>query len=176
MTNVLNMSRVEGRDIAAVMDPRPLVIVGACEPAAGRVGFATIIWATPVSHEPAMVAFALRAASRTMDIIQNTDRFSLSVLPPDAESERIVEVCGSKDSDKGELVEHVLHNNVPIPSHAYGWEVCEVKSITETGDHLLVVGRVLEAASAAERDDKGRLAPRDTFLCIQHGDYDSLAR
>ena len=178
MSDVLNMPRVEGRDIAAIMDPRPLVIVGAYDPEAERVGFATIIWATPVSHNPAMVAFALRAASHTMSIIQRTNRFSLTVLPPDTERERIVEVCGTNGhaTDKGGLVAHTLHDGVPSPAHAYGWEVCEVESITEAGDHLLVVGRVLEAASAAARDAKDRLAPRATLLCIQHGVYDSLIR
>lgn len=176
MSDVLSMPRVEGRDIAAVMDPRPLVIVGAYDSTAERVGFATIIWAMPVSHDPAMVALALRAASHTMSIIQRTRRFSLTVLPPDAESERIVEVCGTNGhtTDKGALVKHVLHNGAPIPTHAYGWEICAVESIAETGDHLLVVGQVLEAASAAGRDAKGRLAPCETLLCVQHGDYAAL--
>lgn len=176
MSDVLNMPRVDGRDVAAIMDPRPLVIVGAYDPGTERVGFATIIWATPVSHDPAMVAFALRATSHTMGIIQQTNRFSLAVLPPDAESERIVEVCGMNGctTDKGELVSHVIHGEAPIPAHAYGWEICAVESIAEAGDHLLVIGRVFEAASAAERDAKDCLAPRGTLLCIQHNDYASL--
>lgn len=179
MDDVLGFPRVEGRDIAAVMDPRPIVIVGAYDPVAERVGFATIIWATPVSHTPPMVAFALRAGSHTMGIIRRTGRFSLSVLPPDAEGERIAEACGNasgRSVDKGAIVAHALHDGTPIPSHAYGWEVCEVESISEAGDHLLAVGRVTEAASAAERDAEGRLAPRGTLLCIQHGAYASLAR
>lgn len=178
MDGVLGMPRVEGRDVAAVMDPRPVVVVGAYDPDAERVGFATIIWATPVSHEPAMVAFALRASSHTMGIIRRTNRFSLSVLPPDAESVRITEACGGASGatvDKGEIVAHVLHDGVPLPEHAYGWEACEVESITETGDHLLVVGRVLEAASGAERDGKGRLSPMGTLLCVQHGTYGALS-
>ncbi len=171
------LPRVEGRDVAAIMDPRPLVIVGAYDPETDHAGFATIIWATPVSHSPAMVAFALRPKSHTMGIIQHTGRFSLSVLPPDAESERIVEACGGAsghDVDKSALVSHSVHDDAPLLDHAYGWEICEVDSITETGDHLLVVGRVLQAASTALRDEKGRLAPHDTLLCVQHGAYGSL--
>lgn len=171
------LPRIEGRDVAAIMDPRPLVLVGAWDPEEKRVGFATIIWATPVSHAPAMTAFALRAKSHTMGLIQRTGRFSLSVLPPGEESERLVEACGNVSGhafDKGELVPHAIHEGAPLPDHAFSWEICDVDSITETGDHLLVVGRVLEAASAAPRDAKGRLAPRGTLLCIQHGDYASL--
>lgn len=175
---VPTLSPVEGRDIAALMDPRPLVIVGAYDPAEERVGFATVIWAMPVSHDPAMVAFALRERSHTMELIQRTGRFSLSVLPPDAESERIVEACGSSTGhtvDKGALVAHRLREDTPVPDHAYGWELCEVGSIAPTGDHLLVIGYVEQAASAAPRDEKGRLAPRETLLCIQHGCYGALS-
>lgn len=177
MDDALKLPRVEGRDIAAIMDPRPLVIVGAWDPTTQRVGFATIIWATPVSHEPALVAFALREGSHTMSIVRETGRFSLSTLPPDAEGERIVDACGGSSGrtvDKGSLVPHAIHQDVPIPAHALSWEACEVESLTEAGDHLLVVGRVAEAASAAPRDSKGRLAPRATLLCIQHDDYASL--
>ncbi len=174
----MGCSPVEGRDIAAIMGPRPLVIVGAWDPIEQRTGFATIIWATPVSHSPAMVAFALRSGSHTMGIIQRTGRFSLTVLPDDAESERIVEVCGGSSGrtvDKGVLINHQLREGTPIPDHAWGWEVCEVESVTETGDHLLVVGRVQQAASASPRDEKGRLAPRTTLLCVQHDHYDALS-
>lgn len=177
MDDALKLPRIGGRDIAALMDPRPLVIVGAWDPAEERVGFATIIWATPVSHDPALVAFALRERSHTMSIVRKTGRFSLSVLPNDVESARIVDACGSSSGhaiDKGALVAHTVHESTPIPEHALGWEACEVESITGAGDHLLVVGRVLEAASAAPRNDKGRLAPRATLLCIQHDDYASL--
>lgn len=177
MDDALKLPRIKERDIAAIMDPRPLVIVGAWDPTMQRTGFATIIWATPISHDPALVAFALREGSHTMSIVRKTGRFSLSMLPADTESERIVDACGSssgRTTDKGALVAHTVFQDAPIPEHAFSWEVCEVESITGAGDHLLVVGRVLEAASAAPRDEKGRLAPRTTLLCVQHDDYASL--
>lgn len=181
----------EGRDIAAMLDPCPLTIIGSHD-AEGRTGFATVIWAMPVSHYPAMTAFALRPKSHTMGIIQSSGYFSLSTLPSDAESIRIVEDCGGKTghkTDKGSLVEHELIATceeaeaqpaevaesqpalLPVPVHALSWEICEVESIQEAGDHLLVIGRVLKAASRASRDEKGRLAPTETLLCIQHDAY-----
>ena len=203
----------EGRDVAAILDPCPVTIIGARDNT-GHVGFATVIWAMPVSHNPGMTAFALRAKSHTMGIIRATGLFSLSTLPSDAESVRIVNVCGCNSGhkvNKGELVEHELiechpsenesnecklgdsdsvarelseceqacQNNsnypesrmLPIPTHALSWQLCEVESVQEAGDHLLVVGRVLKAASRASRDAKGRLAPTETLLCIQHDAY-----
>lgn len=168
-----------GRDVAAILDPCPVCIIGArlveVEAEIGaNIGFATIIWAMPISHSPAMVAFALRAKSHTMSLIQATGRFSLSTLPADEEGVRILEHCGYNTGhriDKSEALEYELIDGLPVPSHALSWEICEVESIRETGDHLLVVGRVLQAASRGSRDDKGRLAPAETLLCIQHGAY-----
>lgn len=227
----------EGRDIAAILDPAPLTIIGAREEG-GRIGFATVLWATPVSHNPAMTVFALRAKSHTMSLIQKNGFFSLSTLPADDEGVRLVELCGNNTGHKLNKAEHVEyelieieckldeadfsgagsvkpsaspeHNEttqpafvqpasaqpasaqpattqsaitrtttaqpatgplLPVPQHALAWELCEVESIQETGDHLLVIGRVLRAASRASRDEKKRLAPTETLLCIQHGAY-----
>lgn len=99
-----------GRDIAAVHDPRPLVIVGA-RGTGGEVGFATIIWATPVSHTPPLVALALRARSHTMGLLRESGAFSLATLPADADAARLAELCGNRTGhafDKAAAVDYVL--------------------------------------------------------------------
>lgn len=162
-----------GRDIAAILDPCPLTIIGAADEE-GRIGLATVIWTMPVSHAPAMTAIALRAKSHTMGIIAQTGRFSLSTLPADEESARIVDHCGYNTGhriDKSQAVECEIIDGLPVPKHALSWELCEVESITEAGDHQLVLAKVSAAASRASRDEKGRLAPAETLLCIQHGAY-----
>lgn len=176
------LAPADGRDIAAILDPCPLTIIGAQTPD-GRTGFATVIWATPVSHNPAMVAFALRAKSHTMGLIREAGVFSLSTLPADEESVQLVEYCGNNTGHRIDKTERVAFEVVsahdgegaeyvaPVPLHALSWEIGRVESIQEAGDHLLVIGRVLCAASAASRDGKGRLAPTETLLCIQHGAY-----
>lgn len=178
------LAAIEGRDIAAVLNPAPITVIGARDED-GRIGFATVLWAMPVSHKPPLVAFALRPQSHTMGIIQKAGTFSLSTFPADAESLRVIEVCGYKSGhhiDKSTEVAHELVplndfeadgviRPLPVPTHAFAWELCEVESIQEAGDHLLVIGRVLRAASRASRDSKNRLRPAETMLCIQHGAY-----
>lgn len=200
----------DGRDVAAILDPCPITIIGATTKSGGStngsiaadeaaaedegtaahesaptpesapIGLATVIWAMPVSHQPAMTAFALRAKSHTMGLIRETGFFSLSTLPADEEGVRIAEFCGYNTGHRTEKASEIACELVqaaeaplalPVPEHALSWEVCAVESIREAGDHLLVVGRVLRAASRASRDDKGRLAPAETLLCIQHGAY-----
>ena len=101
---------VSGRDIAALLDPRPTLIVGSV----GRrdeVGFATIIWATPISHDPAMVCFALRARSHTMSCIQKSRAFSLNVLPADADGVFLCEQAGTRTGfqfNKNVVVKHTI--------------------------------------------------------------------
>ncbi len=189
-----------GRDVAALHDPRPLVIVGA-RGDDGAVGFATIIWATPVSHTPPLVAFALRAASHTMGLVRQASAFSLATLPADAEAARLAELCGNQTGHrfaKGDAVDYVLvevegaadakprqvesagvpiaptadaTRLVPVPAAALSWEACVVRSVQEAGDHLLVIGEVTRAATRGSRDERGRLAPVETLLCIHHGAY-----
>lgn len=163
-----------GRDVAALHDPRPACIVGAAG-AGGRIGFATVIWATPISHTPPLVAFALRERSHTMGLLRASGRFSLCTLPADGEAARLVELCGSTSGhqeDKGAQVPHRLVEGVPVPICALSWEACRVESIQEAGDHLLVIGCVEAAATrCGQRDERGRLLPFETLLCVQHGAY-----
>ncbi|MDO4182850.1 MAG: flavin reductase family protein [Coriobacteriia bacterium] len=87
--------QVEGRDVSALLDPRPTIIIGATGERKS-LGFATIIWVTPVSHKPAMLAFALRESSYTMSLIQKCGCFSINVLPATPEAGRLAQVCGTR--------------------------------------------------------------------------------
>ena len=64
-----NFPAVDGRDVAALQDPRPMAVIGAAG-TDGEACFATVIWVTPLSHTPPMLAFALREKSRTMQLIK----------------------------------------------------------------------------------------------------------
>lgn len=184
----LALETVSGRDVAALHDPRPVCLIGACG-TDGEVCFATVIWVTPVSHNPAKLAFALRAKSHTMSLIRESGAFSCATLPATAEAVELTEFCGGNTGrmvNKGERVAHTLvkvsagmpnaaDTHVPIPHLAYSWEACTVDSIQETGDHLLVIGSVQEAHINAPRDRRGQLLPVDTLLCVQHGAYAQAA-
>lgn len=215
---------VTGRDIAALQDPRPVCIIGACglreQPLdavattaaatdadvtnaaedALECGFATVIWVTPVSHDPAMLVFALREKSRTMELLRASNACSVSLLPADASGIALTEICGGKSGhrvNKGELVPHAIVNMngelltcatdtpdgapcmgcqpVPVPTQAVSWATCQVTDVRPAGDHLLVTCDVISAHSAEARDEKGRIAPENTLLCVQHGAYGTVS-
>lgn len=174
----LSMRPIEGRDVAASLGPRPLAIIGARD--GDEIGFATVAWATPVSHTPPMVAFSLRTKSHTFYLVRKTRRFTISV--PDAhvdDAVKTVETCGNKTGnavDKSELVDWRLlpaaQNSVrePLPAIAGALTVfeCRMDKIQPTGDHMLVIGYVDRAWSRAGADDRGRIDATDALLCVQH--------
>ncbi len=179
---------VEGRDVAALQDPRPVCLIGACD-TEGKASFATVIWVTPVSHKPPMIAFALREKSHTMQLVRASGAFSISTLPATAEAVETMEFCGGNTGrlvDKGARVPHFTvpvegapaagaasptASLVPVCDIAASWVTAQVDSIAPAGDHLLVVGTVREAHTDAARDERGQLIPTGTLLCVQHGTY-----
>lgn len=174
----LSMRPIEGRDIAASLGPRPIAVIGARN--GDEVGFATVAWATPVSHTPPMVAFALRTKSHTFGLVRATGRFTISV--PDArldDAVATVETCGNKTGtlvDKGELVDWRLlpaaekSAREPLPALAGALTAfeCRVDHLDPAGDHMLVIGYVDRAWSRAGSDGRGRIDATDALLCVQH--------
>ena len=101
---------VTGRDIAALQDPRPMTIIGACG-LGGETCFATVIWVTPLSHNPPLIAFALRAKSRTMQLIQQSRSCSITTLPATEKAVELSEYCGTTSGnivDKASQVPHFI--------------------------------------------------------------------
>ena len=155
-----------------------MTIIGACGPN-GETCFATVIWVTPLSHNPPLIAFALRAKSRTMQLIQQSRACSITTLPVTENAVELAEYCGTTSGnivDKASQVPHFTAtaengSPVPVPELAYAWEVCRVNDIQQAGDHLLVICSVEKAHIDCKRDEKGRLIPHDMLLCVQHGTY-----
>ena len=174
----LPMRPIEGRDVAASLGPRPIVVIGARD--GDAIGFATVAWAMPVSHKPPMVAFALRTKSHTFGLVRATGRFTISV--PDAcldDAVATVEKCGNKTGalvDKGELVDWRLlpaagkstREPLPVLAGALTAFECRVDHLDPAGDHMLVIGYVDRAWSRARSDERGRIDATDALLCVQH--------
>lgn len=102
-----------GRDIAALQDPRPTIIIGA-RGMTKDIGFATIIWTMPISHTPPMVAIALRETSHTMKCLSATDCFSINILPATDEAIELAQFCGTRTGLKIRKAPLVDHRFVPV--------------------------------------------------------------
>ncbi|MEG2006368.1 MAG: flavin reductase family protein [Raoultibacter sp.] len=170
------LAEVRGRDVAALLNPRPVVLIGVC--CNGRVNFTTVAWITPVSHDPAMLTFAVREGCYTLSLLKETRRCSINLL--DAQLAQTARWCGNHSGhteDKGAQVPHTL---APLPATAHTLPHvcgalsvldCQVNSMQKTGDHLLVVATIDRACTRCTRDENGRIAALDTLLCVQHDTF-----
>ncbi len=120
-------------------------------------------WLMQVSFSPRMVALSLERDARTLANIQETRVFSVNVMGHDSvELLRKVlqpanpqKVLGRKAGavapvDKLAGVEHkLMATGCPILRDALAWLECEVEGGIPVGDHVLVVGRVIDGGQIA---------------------------
>lgn len=105
-------------------------------------GFACQSFAA-LSLDPPLVLFCPAKTSRSWPAIERAGRFAVNVL---AEDQRAVSaVFGARGADKFESVSwRAAASGAPLLDGALAWMDCAVETVHEAGDHLVVVGRVLE--------------------------------
>ncbi len=118
-------------------------------------------WVLQVSFNPRLVAVVLEADSSTLRRIRASDAFSVNLLAADADSLRMAmqfvqpadasKVEGRPDSaarqhhDKLNGIEYQRSaRGLPLLADALMWLECEAQEFTTVGDHIMVLGRVLD--------------------------------
>ena len=97
---------------------------------------------TSVSLDPPLVAFFPDKGSTSWPRIQSSGRFCVNILSEDQES--VCRQIASKHPRKMDAIAHRLspHGN-PVIDSVVAWIDCQIASVTEAGDHFVVLGRVL---------------------------------
>jgi flavin reductase (DIM6/NTAB) family NADH-FMN oxidoreductase RutF len=106
-----------------------------------------------LSLDPPLVLLALDRAGQLIGLVRASGSVGLSVLS--AEQEQI----GRRASTGGRAPQPLVDEapttaavtGAPLLLGALAWFDCEVESISEHGDHAIIVGRVVAAASTAGR-------------------------
>ncbi len=109
---------------------------------------------TQIAEEPDMIAFAVRKASATGNLIEKSKRFTASILLEKADMDMVGEF-GFKSSDEINKFEKVGYkldkNGIPyVTQDTAAWISCQVENITDVGSHFLVIGRVTEGEMLAD--------------------------
>lgn len=145
---------MESIDVFQALDliPYPLAIVTAGDPGRrGRRGGAAVAWLTRVSWDPPLVAVALGLARYTYELIKEFRSFAVHLVSRELE-DVAYNVFGSvsgRDVDKFDLAKIVPVRarkvTAPIIGKAPLILECELVDEHVAGDHVVVIGRVVEA-------------------------------
>jgi flavin reductase (DIM6/NTAB) family NADH-FMN oxidoreductase RutF len=155
-------------DVERVMDEMPygLYIIGSKE-ADGRVNGMMADWVMQVSFQPRLVAVAFEQNSHTLGNVRERRHFSVNLLAQDDESmevarwfaqpfsgEKVEGRAGEERTKVHYKLEGVPHqtsaNGCPILDTAMAWFECELVEEQTIGDHVLVVGAVLDGGVLKE--------------------------
>lgn len=170
------LAKVEGGEIAALLIPTTVTLVTA----RGRDGadkVATVAWAMPISHEPSLMAVALRPQGQTARAMADAGCFAINVLGAGSKSVSIATTCGRKQGVSDRIAEagldlaEGLEVTAPRIRQAISWIECELVERHACGDHDLFIGRTVSATTRGTLDESGRLVPLAPLLMSQRSRF-----
>lgn len=156
------------RALSDVMEQFPygMYIIGSRTPD-GEPNGMMADWVMQVSFEPRLIAVAFEKDAHTLENIRADGVFTVNMLSQDGESMHLAQrfaqpYYGRKVKGRaGDAMTEVHHkldgvayrlsaSGCPILYLAVGWLDCRAEEFIETGDHVLVVGRVADGAIVRE--------------------------
>jgi len=120
--------------------PTGVCVVTAVEPDGGRAGFVVGSF-TSVSLDPPLVAFFPDRSSTSWPRIHAAGRFCVNILS--AEQQDVCRNFATRKQDKfAGIACREAETGSPIIEGVVAWIDCDLESVTEAGDHYIVLGRV----------------------------------
>jgi flavin reductase (DIM6/NTAB) family NADH-FMN oxidoreductase RutF len=105
---------------------------------------------TSISLEPPLVAFCAAKSSTTWPSIQAAGRFCVNILADDQEDVSRLFATRGADKFRG-MGWRSAESGSPILSGVLAWIDCRTEVEHDAGDHLIVVGRVLDLDVARDQ-------------------------
>lgn len=158
------------RVIADVMEQLPygLYIIGSRSPD-GEPNGMMADWVMQVSFEPRLIAVAFEKDAHTLENIRADGVFVVNMLSQDPEGMHLASqfaqpYLGRKVNGRAGVALTEVHHKLdgidhslaasgcPVLDRAMGWLDCRAEAFVDAGDHVLVVGRVLNGALEREGD------------------------
>ena len=125
----------------------------------GAAAAATVNWVTQASFKPPLVVVGVKVDSGAHELIKETKCFALNVL---AKGQQGLAFAFFKPA---ELDGHTLNGEryfteitgSPLLDGAIAWIDCRIEQVVEAGDHVFVMGRVVELEHAEADSDPNAL-------------------
>ena len=112
----------------------------------------TISWLSQVSFEPPLLMVAVDKLHYSVDLLRSTKNFCVNLLGDDqaALAGRFARQATTGDDKLAEVAQRPADSGAAILTDAIAYFDCEVTSMVEAGDHMVVIGRVEDAAVLRE--------------------------
>jgi flavin reductase (DIM6/NTAB) family NADH-FMN oxidoreductase RutF len=124
----------------------PLVVSVVTVGRGGAENGLTVSWVSPVSFSPPQLMFAVDRLHYSVDFLRSTKNFAVNVLR--SGQERLAGHFAKQSMAREEKLDGLAtrsgETGAAILTDALAYFDCEVASIHEAGDHLMVVGRVVD--------------------------------
>lgn len=138
-----------------ILAPRATVLVSTVD-AQGNSNAAPFSFVMPVSTKPPVIAIAMVATRHTLANIRETGDFVVNLAGEKLLTQLMV--C-ARPLPRGtsEIKEAGLHEekakavSSPRIKECFAWFECKLREIVEAGDHLIVLGDIVTAESAADQ-------------------------
>jgi len=146
-----------------VLSPRALVLISTIDKE-GVSNAAPFSFVMPVSVEPPMIAFASDPDHHTVSNIRETGDFAVNI--PGVDILNQLWVCGEdfpkgvSEIEKAHLTEEKSKRiKSPKVVEAIAQLECRLETIQKTGDHLTIIGRILDVELKKGFVLKGKYSP-----------------
>jgi flavin reductase (DIM6/NTAB) family NADH-FMN oxidoreductase RutF len=113
----------------------------------------TISWMSQVSFNPPMLMIAVDKLHYSVDLLRSTKNFCVNLLGADqaALAGRFAKQATTGDDKLSEVAQRPAESGAAILTDSVGYFDCEVASMVEAGDHLVVIGHIQDAAVLNDR-------------------------
>ncbi|MFX1283241.1 MAG: flavin reductase family protein [Promethearchaeota archaeon] len=120
-----------------------------------KINIMAVAWITPVSVKPPLIAMSIHPERYSYNLIIERGEFIINI--PQYEQAQTVLFCGrysGRDTDKFQKVpltpEKAKRVKVPRIMECIAHLECKVVKTIELGDHVLVIGKIIEAYALSD--------------------------
>jgi flavin reductase (DIM6/NTAB) family NADH-FMN oxidoreductase RutF len=113
----------------------------------------TISWMSQVSFNPPMLMVVVDKLHYSLDLLRSTKNFCVNLLGEDqtALAGRFAKQATTDQDKLADVDQRPADSGAAILTDAVAYFDCEVTNMVEAGDHMLVIGRVEDAAVLKDR-------------------------
>jgi flavin reductase (DIM6/NTAB) family NADH-FMN oxidoreductase RutF len=108
----------------------------------------TVSWLSQVSFDPPMLMVAVDKLHYSLDLLRSTKNFCVNLLGEDQAvlAGRFAQQATMGEGKLGGVAQRIADSGAAVLTEAVAYFDCEVTNAVEAGDHVMVIGRIDDAA------------------------------